>query len=246
MKITRKILIFGFIFNIMLTLSSCGSEGKPTENNIFVKNHTITLVDDYGYYEKVYVDKGESLIISHEPSKKNYIFTGWYTDKSHSSLYDFTRPVENDFTLYAGYTLSYMSKGIKDFKIKLDLDEDSSESFNITPYEFDEEYLKKNGYGIKITVKYTYYYVKDYNVPFDIGYAGSPKYELSIYNTDDVGYFEENLPTKKERQTKTYSVVSDIGFITNKDIFLTFSTDNVQNLIYFKDITVSFEAVKVR
>lgn len=243
-KIKKIILLL--CLSVVLSLSSCFSEEKPTDDNILIKNHTITLVDDYGYSEKVYVDDGKSLTINREPSKTNYIFTGWYTDKTHSILYDFTRPVKNDFTLYAGYTLSYKKNTISDFRIKWDSDEKSSASYNITPYDFDENWLKNNGYGIRITVKYSYYYVKDYNIPFDIGYAGSPKYELSIYNTEGVGYFEEDLTTKSESQNETYSVVSDISFIVNKDMFLKFSTDNVQNLIYFKNITVTVEAVKVK
>ena len=54
--------------------------------------------------------------------------------------------------------------------------------------------------------------MKDYNVLFDIGYAGSPKYEFSIYNTDLVGYFEENLSTTKTAQKQTYSVANDASF----------------------------------
>ena len=247
----KKIIILLLLLSFSLFLNACSFNDKTSktqteEDNVFIKNHTITLVDDYGYSEKVYVDDGKALKISHEPSKKNYIFTGWYTDKSHSTLYDFTRPVKNNFTLYAGYTLSYTSKSIKDFRIKSSISENSSASYNITPYNFDLEYLKKQGYGIKITVIYSYYYVKDYDVLLDIGYAGSPKFEFSIFNTDGVGYFENDLPTKKETQTETYSVVSDISFINNKDMFLKFSTDNIQNLIYFKNITVNIEAVKVR
>ena len=246
MRIIRRIFVFLFMTSIILTLSSCSSDDNPGGNNIFIKNHTITLVHSSSYSECMYVDDGEALIINYEPKKDNYIFTGWYTDKSCTSLYDFTKPVKSDFTLYAGFTLSYISKSIKDFRIKWDTDEDSSATYNITPYAFDLEYLKKHSYGIRITVKYSYYYVKDYNVLFDIGYAGSPKFEFYIYNTDDVGFYEEDLPTKTTSQTETYSKVVDISFINNKDMFLKFSTNNIQNLIYFKNITVTIEAVKIR
>ena len=36
-----------------------------------------------------------------EPEKEGYIFDGWYTDKDLEKLYDFSRSVTRDFTLYA-------------------------------------------------------------------------------------------------------------------------------------------------
>ena len=242
----RKIIILCNLLIVVLCLSSCFSGDNPTKDNILKINHTITLVDNFGYLKKIYVDDGECLVIKDTPDMENYIFKGWYTDKLCTMLYDFTKPVKNDFTLYADYTLSYVIMSLSNFRIKLDLSVDSYKSFNITPYDFDVDFLKKNGYGIEITVQYSYYYVKDYDVLFDIGYAGSPRFEFSIYNNDGVGYFEKNLPTKKTTQTEVYSVVSDMNFINNKDIFLKFSTDNIQNLIYFKNIIVSIEAVRVR
>lgn len=37
------------------------------------------------------------------PTKEGYAFTGWYTSKECTELYDFTKVIENDITLYAGW-----------------------------------------------------------------------------------------------------------------------------------------------
>ncbi len=38
-----------------------------------------------------------------DPTRKGYKFTGWYTDKGCSTLYDFNKKVTSAFTLYAGW-----------------------------------------------------------------------------------------------------------------------------------------------
>ena len=47
--------------------------------------------------------------------------------------------------------------------------------YDITPTGFDYDKLEKSGYRIKIKVTYDVYYKKDYDVPFDVGYASLPK-----------------------------------------------------------------------
>lgn len=46
---------------------------------------------------------GQSAVRPDNPEKELYQFTGWYTDNSLSTLYDFNAPVTGDITLYAGW-----------------------------------------------------------------------------------------------------------------------------------------------
>ena len=117
MRIFKKILALCTMCTIIFSLSSCLGETQIITDKVLTTTHTVSLVDDYGYTKKINVEDGECLKISSNPSVNNYIFTGWYTDKSRSMLYDFTRPVKNDFTLYAGYTLSYTKKSFEGFRI---------------------------------------------------------------------------------------------------------------------------------
>ena len=90
------------------------------------------------------------------------------------------------------------------------------------------------------------YYKKDYDVPFDIGYAGSPKYEVSIYNSDLKGVLDEDMSTSKTTKTRTIKIEDYTTNLKNTKLRLTFSTDNIQNIIYFKNITVQYTCVRYK
>ena len=100
--------------------------------------------------------------------------------------------------------------------------------------------------GLQFKIMYNVKYKKDYDIPFDIGYAGSPKYEISLMNNSLQGYFEENLPTTKSEVEKCYAYNTALNFSKDEQISLIFSTDNVQNIILFSDIVIVIEAIKLR
>lgn len=50
------------------------------------------------------VKRNTVLITPEDPTKKGYLFGGWYTDKSLTAAYDFTEKVTKSFTLYAKWT----------------------------------------------------------------------------------------------------------------------------------------------
>ena len=116
--------------------------------------------------------------------------------------------------------------------------------YNITPSGFELDKLDERGYILKLTITYDVYYEKDYDVLWDIGYAGSPKYEVTIANSDNMGKMEKDLSTSKSSKTKTMSLNLAISDIRNTKWTLTFSTDNVQNIIYFKNITIDYNFLK--
>lgn len=53
----------------------------------------------------VKVKKGTTVQTPPDPTKANYIFTGWYLDESFYEKYDFSSAVTEDITLYASYDL---------------------------------------------------------------------------------------------------------------------------------------------
>ena len=95
---------------------------------------------------------------------------------------------------------------------------------------------------MKITVSYDVYYKKDWDLGF--GYAGSPKYEVSVVNSDGMGKIDDNMPTETASQTRTLSFSSKIVDLKDTRLVLTFSTDNIQNVIYFKNIEVDYLCYK--
>lgn len=136
------------------------------------------------------------------------------------------------------------TKNCTNCSIKWGTGHDASASYYITPENFDYDKLEEKNYKMKIVVSFSVNYKKDYDVPFDIGYAGSPKYEVSIMNNDLVGVMDRDQTTKTVAQSRSITYVVSIANLRNTRILLIFSTNNIQNVIYFKNITVRYTCVK--
>lgn len=115
-------------------------------------------------------------------------------------------------------------------------------TYYITPNGFDLDALQKSGYYMEINVTYNVYYKKDWSL--GIGYFGSPKYEISILNSDLLGKSKTDLTTTTKSTTRYLLMTSAIADLLNTRLTLTFSTDNIQNIIYFSNIKVSYRCFK--
>ena len=243
----KKIVII-FMVLILLTCSGCfQSDGLGNNrDDLFKKNHTVSLCVESLSKKEITVDDGEALIVDYTPYKNDYIFKGWYTDSSCTVPYDFSRPVTTSFNLYAGFVLKTKTIKCPNVTLKaLSKLYDNDQSFLISLVDFDYDYLEKNGMGLQFNIIYDVKYIKDYDVLWDIGYAGAPKYEISLINDYLEGYFEVNIPTKKNEERKVYTYNTALNFSRNKQVSLFFSTDNVQNIIKLSDIVVIVDAIKV-
>ena len=137
------------------------------------------------------------------------------------------------------------TKYLQNCSIKfLDGDYSAAATYYITPSGFEMEKLAERNYYMEITVSYNVYYKKDYDVLWDIGYAGSPRYEISISNEDGLGKMDEDLPTTTKKVKKTFSIKDYVADLKDMRLMLMFSTDNVQNIIYFTDIVVTYKCYK--
>ncbi len=245
----KKLLIMFVCALILLTFSGCNNSGNIQGNSddLLKKNHTVVLVVDSISNKELTIDDGETLIINFTPQKSNYTFNGWYTDSNCTVAYDFSRPVTTSFKLYAGFVLTTKTIKCQDIKLKaLSGAYDNDETFALSLVGFDYDYLEKNNMGLRFNITYTVKYKKDYDVLWDIGYAGAPKYELSLINSDFDGYFEVNLTTTTKGKQKNYIYTTPLYFTEGQQISLIFSTDNVQNIITVSDIVVVIDAVYIR
>ena len=180
-----------------------------------------------------------------ESTKKDHLFDGWYRDAALTTVAIFPLTLEANTTLYAKWLKIRDTQTCKDASIKWGSNTDASASWQITPTGFDLERLEELGLvGINITVTYNVRYRKDYDVLWDIGYAGSPRYEVMIVNSNGMGTMQENLSTSKSATERTISCGVTFSTLKNERIYLTFSTDNIQNKIYFEDIVVTYECAK--
>ena len=133
----------------------------------------------------------------------------------------------------------------KDCSIKFMSDNFSSElSYYVTPNGFEMNKLSEKGYYMTITVSFDVYYEKSYNVLWDVGYMGSPKYEVSIVNSDNLGKMDSNQLTYQNKVSRSIAITSSVSDMIGQRFILKFSTDNVQNIIHFEDINVKYNCLK--
>lgn len=241
-KLLKKILPLIVSFVFLFSFSSCFEVSEKNQDKGIGITHKVTFYENGGSS----VSSLDVNIIYHAPTtaKSGHLFLGWYLDKTLSVPAVFPLSVEKDTYLYAKWLKLTDSKKCAGSSIKFWTDSDSAVYYRITPSGFDLETLDQMGYWMEITVDYAVLYVKDYDILWDIGYAGSPKYEAMILNSEDRGTIEEDLTTKKSAQKRSISYITSAADLINEKLTLKFSTDNIQNIIYFDNITVTYNCYK--
>ena len=72
-----------------------------------------------GIIEKLSVMKGEKFARPEDPTKDGFAFTGWYTDRACTKLYDFDKAVTDTLILYAGWAQDLGSQVFKGYTVTL-------------------------------------------------------------------------------------------------------------------------------
>lgn len=243
----KVILLTIALIVFCIAVCSCNNSLKDLEDDLevnipIIPKYTVTYQTNGGQYlDSEKTDRINSAPITY---KEDHELAGWYLDSNCELPAVFPLEIEKDTVLYAKWLRVRIEKPARNFSIKMWSGSNPSATFDITPNSFDFDEIEERGYYIKVTVTYDVYYKKDYTLPF--GYAGSPKYEVTLLDESLVGFQEKDLTTSTSTKTKTHSWVQTPGYFENEDFTLTFSTDNIQNTIYFKNITIKYECVKAR
>lgn len=256
----KKIISFIMTLCTIFLLTSCYSTSNNNNNKNNNSNNdtnnstdTSTIIPEPKYYTIKFDTNGgtsvqsktiETLNYAPTTTREGYLFNGWYLDEGLTTAAIFPLSIDNDMTIYANWLKISDKSRCKDVSIKWDKDHDSSVLWYITPSGFDLDELSKREYNLEITVTYKVYYEKDYDVLWDVGYVGSPKYEAFILNSDNVGVIKENLTTNLEADSRSMTYKIKTADLKHNSITLRFSTDNIQNIIYFEDIVVTYEFKK--
>ena len=115
----------------------------------------------------------------------------------------------------------------------------SVSTYYITPSGFDWENLEQKGYDtLSIVISYTVSYQKNWKI--GLGYLGAPKYEVTLANSDWLGNTIKNQVAPSNATQRSHSFSLDIVNVEGTRLTLSFSSDNVQNNIYFKNITIIY------
>ena len=95
-----------------------------------------------------------------------------------------------------------------------------------------------------ITVSYDVEYNKDYDVLLDIGYMGAPKHEIYLCRDNGIVIEEEDIKTPNSSTHKAITYTEKVSSMINSKFYFEVSTNNIQNIIYFKNITVTYQCTK--
>ena len=257
----KKFIAILLVIITLLSITSCADEvyvphsksnPRETTGNLSspeeVKKtvyHTINFQTNGGSnISAITAEKGSQLNSVSTITKENHLFQGWYYDESLTTAAVFPISIEKDFTLYAKWLRIKNTATCNNCSIKHWSNINNNAIFYVTPNGFDMQKLETLGYKMKITVTYDVRYEKDYNALWDIGYMGSPKYEIALKNNNEEGHFLNDLTTNKIADTRTITYSSSISDLKNDQIRLVFSTDNIQNIIHFENIKITYECYK--
>lgn len=77
--------------------------GTATGTFEIKKACTVTFMDGSTQYDQAVVADGQTVTAPTAPAKEGYTFTGWYKDAACQNAYEFSTPVTDNLTLYAGW-----------------------------------------------------------------------------------------------------------------------------------------------
>lgn len=71
-----------------------------------INQYTVKFVSDYGSFKDQTIEHGKPIDTGKLtiPEVEGYTFDGWYTNDTHTTKFDFTKPITGDTTIYAKWT----------------------------------------------------------------------------------------------------------------------------------------------
>lgn len=247
----KKYLIILIIITIILSLISCETE-TPNSTQQNIKNFAeeikiIVPTVSFNTNGGSYIEPIKTNVINYEPTttRQDHVFDGWYLDSSFITPASFPLEIKYDTMLYAKWIKTHGYSTCENPSwIKGDIIREKGYSYTITPRGYELERLAQLGYSINVTVSYDVYYKKDYDVLFDIGYLGAPEYETYIVVDDTYVKTDTKIKASTNSKSKTLSYTTTVSRILNSDIKFNYSTDNIQNKIYFENMIVEYNFYK--
>ncbi len=92
-----------------LTIDKNIDEGEVTASGVFYAPQTVTVTVSFdlngasGTISSQSITGTNGIKYPSIPSRTGYVFRGWFTDNDCTEIYDFTKTIDEDITLYAGW-----------------------------------------------------------------------------------------------------------------------------------------------
>ena len=115
-------------------------------------------------------------------------------------------------------------------------------TYYVTPTKLDLNDLASKGYNVEIEVSYEISYDKRWGI--DAGYTGAPKYDVTILDKNGVGVEKNGEVPEKNPETNSIVYTASASDLKDNRVILTFSTINIQNTLYLKNINVKYKCVE--
>ena len=230
MKKTAFILLIALLFSI----TACSSNSSGTGNG---KAYTVSFETNGGSA----VDNVETAKLTKDdapvPTKDGQAFCGWYTDADLKTPISYPFSVKNNTTVYAKWTNSTETIECNDASVQFTDDASYQATYVAVPTTMDLKGLANQGYFIKIVATYDVYYEKDWSLPL---YKGAPDHNAYIVDYDEKGTLNEELSTSTTATAETISLVVSAERLSNTNYYLKLSTYNIQNIVHFKNVKITF------
>ena len=251
----KRILALLLVLLMCLPLAACEEEQEEpslggVNGGVFIDDkHKAPIKQTYTVH---YENNGGNGIIATEnirviktpskPYKENHVFVGWFCDQGLTQGAVFPLELTSDITLYAKWLkikekATYVPSSLKD----MDKDYPSNVTYSVNAPAFDFDALAAEGYSIDVTLQYDIHYYRDC-VAF---YVGGPKYE-EYWIANGTYYGKEDIPAPSQKQSKTVKRTISCADMKKNTYMFQFSTNNVQNVICFENISITFECKKYK
>ena len=233
MKKTALILILV----ILTSLTACSGGNADFGMG---KAYTVTFETNGG--AEISPLEASRLAEAPKTAKEGHVFCGWFSDEALTVPISYPFKVNNEMTLYARWEKASVSQDFDSVAVQLSYDDSHSykEEFELEPPEIDLKTLASQGYYVKIDVTYEVYYVKDFDTPGDLGYLGAPDHDVLLTDAYDWGTANKNISTSTEPTAGSISLVTSAESLNNRNFYLRFITHNLQNVVYFENIEVTY------
>ncbi|MBE6534678.1 MAG: hypothetical protein E7678_06925 [Ruminococcaceae bacterium] len=176
-------------------------------------------------------------------TKADHDFLGWYKDKELTQAVTYPYRPNGITTVYAKWIKIKDTKTGKNCSLKDWNGYNSQDVKRINPSNLNVDELAQNGYKISVSISYDVKYTKDYDIL--IGYAGAPKYTVQVYdNEDSVDIEQAEVKANSYNTTKNISFVIPADKLKGNTVYLVFSTKNMQNIVKFSNINITYECYK--
>lgn len=249
----KKFISFLFAILLMFSLVSCGEQNDFVDLTNSNKKAKQTTEKEDNYYtinfetnsgtkiNPIKIKENEYLNNIPETTRKDCIIENWYTDANFQNPIELPIRINSNLTLYAKWLMIFEIKSLKACII------DSWNNIDKATYIFKpeliqfDELLKKSYSTIEIKILFNVYYEQTFDAPLNIGYFGAPKFETYLKTTTGTLEFKEDIATTQSPKQYSLYYTGKITSIKDKPLSIEFSSNNIQNILYFDNITVTFQ-----